>query len=221
MRRAIDDMSQFPVAAPLHCIFSDPLPYLPRQAACSPEPAVGSIEIPGICWVAQLNTASKRTRPVHFRRPCHPTLQTSRDLTLVPLITNIDVNSKLFSTPSRDNAAMASNSTPLDFTTFHNVIDGKLVGTAKTRHTVSPSTLEENPPLPLSTAEDVDKAVAAAQKAAKQWAEVPWDERKKALEGFIEAFESHSEDFVQMLNKEQGKPVSGHLYVFWLPLLTS
>ncbi|KAI3390762.1 hypothetical protein diail_8700 [Diaporthe ilicicola] len=100
-----------------------------------------------------------------------------------------------------------SNSTPLDFTTFHNVIDGKLVGTAKTRHTISPSTLEQNPPLSLSTAEDVDKAVAAAQKAAKQWAQVSWDERKKAVEGFIEALESHTEDFVQMLNKEQGKPL--------------
>ncbi|KAI7787906.1 hypothetical protein LA080_013210 [Diaporthe eres] len=104
-------------------------------------------------------------------------------------------------------ALNTSNSTPLDFTTFHNVIDGKLVGTAKTRHTISPSTLEENPPLPLSTSEDVHKAVAAAQKAAKQWAEVPWEERKKALESFIEAFESHSEDFAQMLNKEQGKPL--------------
>lgn len=118
-------------------------------------------------------------------------------------------------------ALNTSNSTPLDFTTFHNVIDGKLVGTAKTRHTISPSTLEENPPLPLSTAEDVDKAVAAAQKAAKKWAEVPWEERKKALESFIEAFESHSEDFAQMLNKEQGKPVSCHPYVCWLPVLTS
>jgi acyl-CoA reductase-like NAD-dependent aldehyde dehydrogenase len=118
-------------------------------------------------------------------------------------------------------ANTTSNNTPLDFTTFHNVIDGKLVGTAKTRHTISPSTLEQNPPLPLSTAEDVDKTVAAAQKAAKQWAQVHWDERKKALEGFIEALESHAEDFAQMLNKEQGKPVSAYLDGCWLPILTS
>ncbi|KAL1850368.1 hypothetical protein Daus18300_012963 [Diaporthe australafricana] len=104
-------------------------------------------------------------------------------------------------------ASNSSNSTPLDFTTFHNVIDGKSVGTAKTRHTISPHTLEQNAPLPLSTAEDVDKAVAVAQKAAKQWAEVPWHERKKALEAFTEALESQSEDFVKMLNQEQGKPL--------------
>ncbi|KAJ0104252.1 hypothetical protein J7T55_009416 [Diaporthe amygdali] len=104
-------------------------------------------------------------------------------------------------------ALNTSNSTPLDFTTFHNVIDGKLVGTTKMRYTISPSTLAQNPSLPLSAAEDVDKAVAAAQRAAKQWAEVPWDEREKALESFIEALESHEEDFVQMLNKEQGKPL--------------
>jgi len=118
-------------------------------------------------------------------------------------------------------APNTSNNTPLDFTTFHNVIDGRLVGTAKTRHTIGPSTLEQNPPLPLSTAEDVDKTVAAAQKAAKQWAQVHWDERKKALEGFIEALESHAEDFAQMLNKEQGKPVSAYLDGCWLPILTS
>lgn len=118
-------------------------------------------------------------------------------------------------------ALNTSNSTPLDFATFYNIIDGKLEGTAQTRHTVSPSTLEQNPPLPLSTAEDAHNAVAAAQKAVKKWAEVPWDERKKAVEGFAEALESQAEEFAQMLNTEQGKPVSSHLDAPWLPLLTS
>lgn len=95
----------------------------------------------------------------------------------------------------------------LDFTTFHNVIDGKLENTAEKRTTTNPSSLETNPEVPLSTQVDVDKAIQAAQKASKQWAAVPWSERKKALEDFTAEFESLSEEFSKALVWEHGKPV--------------
>lgn len=102
----------------------------------------------------------------------------------------------------------SSSGGPLDFTTFYNVIDGRFDNPKATRHTINPSSLENNPEVPLSTPTDVHAAVQAAQRAAKLWAEVPWSERKKALESFAVALESYTEDFAQMLIKEQGKPVS-------------
>ncbi|KAK2006836.1 aldehyde dehydrogenase [Colletotrichum eremochloae] len=103
---------------------------------------------------------------------------------------------------------MATNGTSkLDWTKFYNVIDGKLETTSKTRHNVNPSTLEANPEVPVSTPEDVDRAVQAGKKAQEAWAETPYEERQKALVKFAEAFEAHVEEFALMLSKEQGKPV--------------
>ncbi|KAI1417203.1 aldehyde dehydrogenase [Hypoxylon sp. FL1857] len=106
---------------------------------------------------------------------------------------------------------MALNETadaPLDFSTFYNIIDGKVSTTDNTRHTINPATLESNPEVPLSTIDDVNRAVEAAERAAKSWAEVPWDERASAIQSFADAIEKHAEDFVQMLIKESGKPLT-------------
>lgn len=100
---------------------------------------------------------------------------------------------------------MATSS--LSFETFSNIIDGELVGSAVTSRTVNPATLEENAEVPLSTVDDVNKAVRVAQRAAKVWAEVSWNDRKAALEKFAQALEEHKEEFARMLNKEQGKSV--------------
>ncbi|KAI0535848.1 aldehyde dehydrogenase [Xylaria digitata] len=100
----------------------------------------------------------------------------------------------------------SSISAPLDFTTFYNVIDGKLEKGEKTRHIVNPATLDANPEVPISTPEDVNRAVAAAQKASKHWAQVPWSERKKCLESYTAALKSHADDFIRLLVDEQGKP---------------
>ncbi len=95
----------------------------------------------------------------------------------------------------------------LDWTTFYNVIDGELTSTEKTRTGINPATSEPNDPVPVSTREDVDKAVAAGQKAFRSWADTPWAERKRAVLAFTDGIEAEKENFSKLLVKEQGKPV--------------
>jgi acyl-CoA reductase-like NAD-dependent aldehyde dehydrogenase len=95
----------------------------------------------------------------------------------------------------------------LNFETFQNVIDGKLVRTSKTRHGINSSTLEANPEVPVSTEEDVDRTVSAAKKASEIWAEVPISERQQAVVKFADTLLSHKDAFATMLTKEQGKPL--------------
>ncbi|KAK1703639.1 aldehyde dehydrogenase [Colletotrichum lupini] len=103
---------------------------------------------------------------------------------------------------------MATNGTSkLDWTKFYNIIDGKLESTSKTRNSPNPSTLEANPEVPLSTPEDVDRAVQAAKRAQDAWSETPYEERQQALLKLGEALEAHADEFALMLTKEQGKPL--------------
>ncbi|KAI1368447.1 aldehyde dehydrogenase [Xylaria arbuscula] len=95
----------------------------------------------------------------------------------------------------------------VDFTTYHNVIDGQLSGTDRTRRTVDPATLELNPEVPVSTKQDVERAVAAAQKAGEAWAEVPWLDRKKAIEAYAEAVEAHIAEIAEIQVREMGCPL--------------
>ncbi|KAI8270910.1 putative aldehyde dehydrogenase [Colletotrichum sp. SAR11_239] len=101
----------------------------------------------------------------------------------------------------------ATGTSKLDFTKFYNVINGKLETTPKTRHGLNPSTLEPLAEVPLSTAEDVDRAVQAARAAQEAWAETPYEERKKAVAKLGDLMEENLNEFAVMLSKEQGKPI--------------
>ncbi|KAH7367425.1 4-trimethylaminobutyraldehyde dehydrogenase [Plectosphaerella cucumerina] len=92
------------------------------------------------------------------------------------------------------------------FETFSNVIDGKLQSTATTRHGVNPATLEDLPPVPVSSQEDLDVAVAAAAKATTEWQKVPIEKRRDAVSRLADALEAQADDFAAYLTKEQGKP---------------
>ncbi|RKL21859.1 hypothetical protein BFJ68_g2169 [Fusarium oxysporum] len=80
---------------------------------------------------------------------------------------------------------------------------------------VNPSTLEKNPPVPVSTREDVDRAVQAAKKGSEAWAEVPYKERQALVAKFADSIDLIKEDLVVLLTKEQGKPSLS----FWVRLL--
>ncbi|KAI0413544.1 aldehyde dehydrogenase [Xylaria grammica] len=95
----------------------------------------------------------------------------------------------------------------LDFTTFLNVIDGKTSDTPdKTRQATNPSTLETNPEVPLSTLDDVNRAVGSAQKAAPLWAAVPWNDRVEVVRRFADAIEANAEGLANLIIMQQGKP---------------
>lgn len=104
----------------------------------------------------------------------------------------------------------ASSTAPalLDFTTFHNTIDGQLTTTATTRHSINPSTLMANPEVPLSTQADVDRAVQAARTAFRTWRNVPYAERRAALVAYANAIAANAEGFAMMLTREQGRPLA-------------
>lgn len=96
---------------------------------------------------------------------------------------------------------------PLNFESFYNVIDGKLEATAQTRHGINPATLEQLPPVPVSTRNDVNKAVEAAQRAAAAWAATPIEERKQKVFQYADAVDALANEFGKMMTLEQGKPV--------------
>ncbi|KAL4781467.1 aldehyde dehydrogenase domain-containing protein [Aspergillus varians] len=90
---------------------------------------------------------------------------------------------------------------------FQNTINGKQTSTTEKRHGINPATGEPNPDVPVSTQQDVDNAVAAAEAAFTTWSDVPLAERIKAMFAFADAVEQHAADFAKLLIQEQGKPL--------------
>lgn len=62
--------------------------------------------------------------------------------------------------------------------------------------------------VPSATKEDVDKAVAAAKKAQKEWAKIPVYQRVEIMYKFIDLVERDKEDLARTLSDETGKPIT-------------
>jgi delta 1-pyrroline-5-carboxylate dehydrogenase len=95
----------------------------------------------------------------------------------------------------------------LDFTTFHNVINGKLVCSSQTRHGINPATKQPNAEVPIATLDDVDHAVAAARAAFKSWSKTTIEKRVAALNAFAAALLGYQDEFARLMTIEQGKTV--------------
>jgi malonate-semialdehyde dehydrogenase (acetylating)/methylmalonate-semialdehyde dehydrogenase len=91
--------------------------------------------------------------------------------------------------------------------TILNAIDGRKVKSASRRIApiYNPATGEQVAELPLSTAEEVNKAVAAAKKAAEGWGAMPPLKRTKFMFRFKALLDRNANEIARSISREHGK----------------
>jgi malonate-semialdehyde dehydrogenase (acetylating)/methylmalonate-semialdehyde dehydrogenase len=91
--------------------------------------------------------------------------------------------------------------------TIQNAIDGRKVASASRRiaPVYNPATGEQTANVPLSTAEELNSAVAAAKQAALGWATTPPLKRIKPMFRFKELLDRHAGDIARIISQEHGK----------------
>jgi betaine-aldehyde dehydrogenase len=95
-------------------------------------------------------------------------------------------------------------------TKLKNFVDGELVDAADgaTEPVLNPATGEPIAEAPLSSAEDVDRAVAAARRAFDAWSRTTPRERSERLLALAQLFDDHAEELVAIESAEAGKPIA-------------
>ena len=92
--------------------------------------------------------------------------------------------------------------------TLSNFIDGERVAsTGETEPVLNPATGEELARAPISTAEDVDRAVLAARRAFGAWSNTTPAQRSQALLALADVIEEHGEEFARLEALNAGKPI--------------
>jgi betaine-aldehyde dehydrogenase len=93
-------------------------------------------------------------------------------------------------------------------TRLRNFIFGEFVEPidGRTEQVINPSTGEPIAEAPLSTADDVERAVVAARKAFDGWATTPPGQRAGALLKLADKIEDHAEEFADLESVDAGKP---------------
>jgi betaine-aldehyde dehydrogenase len=92
---------------------------------------------------------------------------------------------------------------------FHNIVNGESVDAAdgSTYDLVNPATGEVYAAAPGSKAEDVDRAMKAAETAFETWGDTTPAERQRALLKMADALEARADEFVRVESENTGKPL--------------
>ena len=93
--------------------------------------------------------------------------------------------------------------------TYDNTVNGRPVGGARTFESKNPATGEVLGLVPVSSAEQVAAAVAAAKAAQPGWAARPDAERKALMMKVAEVIKANSDYLADWVTREQGKPLGG------------
>ncbi|GEP33103.1 gamma-aminobutyraldehyde dehydrogenase [Nocardioides szechwanensis] len=93
--------------------------------------------------------------------------------------------------------------------TFKNVVNGELVDSAsgETYEVIDPSTGEVYAKAPMSGAEDIDRAYAAADAAFAGWGDTTPQERARALLHIADAIDARADELVKVESRDTGKPL--------------
>jgi betaine-aldehyde dehydrogenase len=92
--------------------------------------------------------------------------------------------------------------------TLSNFIDGeRAVSSGETEAVLNPATGEELARAPISSAEDVDRAVQAARRAFDGWSSTTPAQRAQALLALADLVEEHAEALARMEALNAGKPI--------------
>jgi len=101
------------------------------------------------------------------------------------------------------------------------LIDGKLVSSNKTYDVEDPAKGEPFTQCPDCTKEQLDEAVAAANRAFPAWSQTPYTDRMKALDELGRRIKENADELAELITLEVGKPldkskseVAGS--IFWL-----
>lgn len=92
-------------------------------------------------------------------------------------------------------------------TTLRNYIGGEWVeaSTDKVQQVFNPATEEVLAHVPISTQEDVDRAVRAAKETFQSWKDVPVPKRARILFKFQQLLVDHWDELAELITKENGK----------------
>jgi betaine-aldehyde dehydrogenase len=93
--------------------------------------------------------------------------------------------------------------------TLQNFIDGEFVDPVQgqTEPVLNPATGDVIAHAPLSTADDVDRAVKAARTAFEGWSTTTPGERAVAMLKLADAIEAHADELAELESDNAGKPI--------------
>ena len=91
---------------------------------------------------------------------------------------------------------------------YTHTIDGRAETSAKYFEVINPATGLPFALAPDASAEQLDQAVTAAQRAYNSWRNLTFDERRVSIEKFSESIVERADEIAKILTREQGKPLS-------------
>ncbi|MEX0341958.1 MAG: aldehyde dehydrogenase family protein [Erythrobacter sp.] len=91
-------------------------------------------------------------------------------------------------------------------TDYKNLIDGEMADNGEWLEVLNPANEQVVGRVPACGKDELDRAVAAARRAFKDWKKTSPEERQKVVQGIAAAIKDNADELYRLLTTEQGKP---------------